>query len=89
MEQLIRRADTHCATVYCEPGLAACKADNRQLAEEARMDILRAGAEMLRTYPDYRGVMDLAAALLLGEDHPHRKQPEDASPPDYMASKES
>lgn len=44
----------------------------RELAEQH--------AAMLRAYPDYRGVMDLAAALVLGEDHPHRKQDVSAGP---------
>lgn len=37
-------------------------------------ELLQERAAMLRAYPDYRGVMDLAASLLLGEDHPHRRQ---------------
>ena len=37
-------------------------------------------AAMLRAYPDYRGVMDLAAALVLGEDHPQRRHDHPAHP---------
>lgn len=37
-------------------------------------------AAMLRAYPDYRGVMDLAAALVLNEDHPHRRHDHPARP---------
>lgn len=56
------------------------RAEAEELIDDFERQVAEKHAAILRVYPDYRGVMDLAAALVLGEDHPHRKQDVSASP---------
>lgn len=60
-------------TAIEEPGTYDDPRDIHDLIDDFAHELAAQHAAMLRAYPDYQGVMDLAAALVLGEDHPHRK----------------
>lgn len=73
------------------PGQSAAEDERIVLAalDKHAHELAAQYAAMLRAYPDYCGVMDLAAALILGEDHPHRRSDASASPvrPDKEAQR--
>lgn len=66
------------------------RAEAEALIDDFERQVAEKHAAVLRAYPDYQGVMDLAAALVLGDDHPHRRHdhPAPASPvrPDEEAT---